>query len=417
MKWPNTISLGLSFSACALAQQASAYFAQTTIPWAPKQAHSVDQSTVYNNTYYLADRTNAGIHVIDLHNNTQTDLITGFKTTVVNGSISSSNSGPDGLVVITGTNELWVGDGGGYVQIIDLFTNRIVANISTGSQARADEFAYDPTTGTVVVTNPNEKPPYVTVMNAHNRSVIGHIKFTDAPGELEQPVFNAANGRFYVSVPESDANPGGEIRRLDVQTLMGDAVYPLPECVPAGIIFGTNQKMLVSCSQTQILKYNHSTAYVLDIANAGKVVANISGLSGSDQVAYDPVAGLWYMSAYQNLAGGMASGAPAPALGVVNASSYALIQTIPTDNSTAHSVAVNSVTGDVYVPISAKGIVVYALNATTTNTSTGNATSGAYPSSSASAQMTSAATSNRAAATFGMLASLSALVAGCTLLL
>lgn len=277
------------------------------------------------------------VHVIDLRNNSQTALITGFKTVIVNGSISSGSSGPDGLIVITETNELWVGDGAGFVQIIDLFTNKIVANISTGSQHRADEFAYDSTTGNVVVTNPNDKPPMVTVMNAHNRSVIGQIRFTDVPGELEQPAFNSANGKFYVSVPESDANPGGEIRRLDVEKLTGDAVYPLTECIPAGIVFGANQKLFVSCSQDQILKYNHSTAYVLDMANGGKVIANISGLSGSDQVAFDPAAGLWYMSAYQNLAGGVSSGAPAPALGIINATSYRLIQNITTDNATAHS--------------------------------------------------------------------------------
>jgi len=38
------------------------YVYETTIPWAPyKQATNVDQSAVYNNTYYLSDRTNAGV--------------------------------------------------------------------------------------------------------------------------------------------------------------------------------------------------------------------------------------------------------------------------------------------------------------------------------------------------------------------
>jgi len=46
------------------------YVYETTIPWAPyKQATNVDQSAVYNNTYYLSDRTNAGVgsHLESLH--------------------------------------------------------------------------------------------------------------------------------------------------------------------------------------------------------------------------------------------------------------------------------------------------------------------------------------------------------------
>ncbi len=47
----------------ALAQNTSVgIYSQTdTIPWSPKAPSSVDQSTIYNNIYYLADRTNAGV--------------------------------------------------------------------------------------------------------------------------------------------------------------------------------------------------------------------------------------------------------------------------------------------------------------------------------------------------------------------
>jgi hypothetical protein len=39
------------------------YSVGKTIPWSPKAPSSVDQSVVYNDTYYLSDRTNAGVSI------------------------------------------------------------------------------------------------------------------------------------------------------------------------------------------------------------------------------------------------------------------------------------------------------------------------------------------------------------------
>ncbi|PMD19797.1 hypothetical protein NA56DRAFT_705031 [Hyaloscypha hepaticicola] len=50
------------------------------IAWSPKTPSSMDQSVIYHGTYYLADRTNAGVHIVKPKHqpNTQTALITGF---------------------------------------------------------------------------------------------------------------------------------------------------------------------------------------------------------------------------------------------------------------------------------------------------------------------------------------------------
>jgi hypothetical protein len=42
---------------------ATVYSVATTIPWSPKVPSSVDQSVVYNSTYYLSYRTNAGVSI------------------------------------------------------------------------------------------------------------------------------------------------------------------------------------------------------------------------------------------------------------------------------------------------------------------------------------------------------------------
>ncbi|KIM94372.1 hypothetical protein OIDMADRAFT_60702 [Oidiodendron maius Zn] len=350
---------GVVLAASVSAQSsATIYSVATTIPWSPKAPSSVDQSTVYNGTYYLSDRTNAGVHVVSLANNTQTKLITGFYSGLVNGTLTPSISGPDGMIVLPARNELWVGDGDGTVKVIDLFTSTIVGSINTTSAKRADEFGYDPANNIVVVTNPNENPPYVSVISATNRTVIGRIMFPNVT-ELEQPVFNPTDGLFYVSVPSSGHNPGGSICTLDIATLSIAHTYQLPNCVPAGIVFGPKNHLFIGCSESQITDYGYAASYIMDVST-GNVISNISGLAGIDQVAYDSAANLFYASAYQNLGAG---NTPLPQIAVVNASSGTLVQTLPTDNVTAHSVAVDGTTGLMLIPIKSQGIVAYDLKA------------------------------------------------------
>lgn len=358
---------------------ADSYQLANSIPFAPKNTTSVDQSTIYNGTYYLADRVNSGIHVVNLADEKQTALISGFAGLfTVNGTNQYDISGPNGLVLLPNRNELYVGDGAGVIRVVDLLKNQITANISTGVKTRADEMAYDPKTGTVVVTLPNEEPPQVAVISAKDRTVLGKVTFYNASG-LEQPVFNQVSGKFYVSVPSTDANMGGEIAEIDVVNLKLGDVLPLSECIPAGIVFGADQNLFISCSQDQIKTYGIAFSQVMDIST-GKIIANISGIAGADQVAYDPNAKLYFASAYQNQVGGKKDGAPMPQLAVINATSNTLIQTWATDSKLAHSVAVDSKTNQVVVPLVKSGITIYNLtsassNSTSTSTSSGSSTS------------------------------------------
>jgi hypothetical protein len=262
------------------------------------------------------------------------------------------------MIVLPARNELWVGDGDGTIKVIDLFTSAIVGSINTTSVKRADEFGYDPVNNIVVVTNPNEKTPYVSVISASNRTVIGRIMFPNVT-ELEQPAFNPADGLFYISVPSSGHNPGGSICTLDIAALSIAHTYPIPDCVPAGIVFGPKNHLFIGCSQSQITDYGYASSYIMDVST-GKVISNISGIAGIDQVTYDPTANLFYGSAYQNLGTG---GTPLPQMAIVNASSGTLVQTLTTDNVTAHSVAVDGTTGVMLVPIQSRGIVAYSLKA------------------------------------------------------
>ena len=344
------ISLFLFLAVSSLANNVTTYSVSNIIPWNPKTPGSVDQSTIYNGSYYLSDRTNAGVHVVNLTTKAQTALITGFVTNFVNGSISPDVSGPNGLIVLPDRNELYVGDGHGMVRVINLFTNRIVANISTGSKTRADEFAYDMATGTVVVTNPNEETPFVSVINSKSRAVTSKIKFPNA-SELEQPVFNTARKEFYVSVPSNPTNPGGEIAVLNLRNNTISRAFTVPQCVPAGIVLGPPNTLFIGCSETQIEEFGYAASFIMDMTT-GAIKSNISGVAGVDQVTYSKSTGFFYASAYLDL--------PSPILAVIS-SNGSLVQKITTDNVTAHSVAVDQVSGLIAVPIQSRGIVLYSL--------------------------------------------------------
>ena len=357
---------------------ADTYKLAYSVPWSPKNTTSVDQSTIYNGTYYLSDRVNNGVHVVDLAKGKQNALVSGFTGLVTaNGANQYNVSGPNGLIVLPDRNELYVGDGGGVVRVIDLFTNEIVANISTGAKTRTDEMAYDAYTGTLAVTLPNEKPPLVAIISTKDRKVTGMVAFHNAT-ELEQPVFNEVTRRFYVSVPSTDANPGGEIVSFDVSTFRVTRTLPLDQCVPAGIVFGVGQNLFISCSQDQIIDYNVSYSQILDVAS-GQILANISGVAGSDQVAYDPNAKLYFASAYQNQVGGKKDGAPMPQLAVINATTNKLVQTWSTDSVLAHSVAVNAATNQIVVPLKNMGIAVYNLTGGSSTSPSSTGTPSATP--------------------------------------
>jgi hypothetical protein len=85
------------------------------------------------------------------------------------------------------------------------------------------------------------------------------------------------------------------------------------------------------------------TTVIINPAAAPSVVASFN-VSGEDEVWYDPTTGRWFISARSNSSG--------PVLGVIDSSTDALLQLISTDLS-AHSVAVDPISGEVFVPFGA----------------------------------------------------------------
>src|SRR4051812_7004846 len=145
----------------------------TSIPIPPSLSplRSFDISWVDATTqrYYLADRSNKTVDVIDAKNNTFIKAIPGgFSGVHFNAAGAANNdiAGPNG--VVTSGRWLFVTDAPSRVVTIDLTNDQIVSSASTSaSPNRADELAYDPASGTLLVINNADEPPFGTLIRVN----------------------------------------------------------------------------------------------------------------------------------------------------------------------------------------------------------------------------------------------------------
>src|SRR5205823_4846854 len=133
---------------------------------------------------------------------------------------------------------------------------------------RADELAYDPEDGILLVINNADSPPFGTLISvdkSNGHLTVGaritfdaaHAGF-DATNGAEQPVWNKNTGRFYLSIPEVNCNAGAEcgggginggVARISPHSTGGvEALFPVQFCQPAGLALGPNQNLLLGCS-------------------------------------------------------------------------------------------------------------------------------------------------------------------------
>jgi len=325
---------------------------------------SFDISWVDNerDRYYLADRSNNAIDVIDavdgsfikfLGQNTFAGVVTGPPT----------RSGPDGVVTDNKGN-VWAGDGlvGGVghssLKAFDPDTGAMIANIDNGGAARADELAFGSIGGgRILIANPNEPTvAFVTVVNTTTHSIIGKVLY-DEPAHaglptaghgfntnfggtqhgLEQPAF--LNGKFYLNVPATIQSPGGEIDVFDANDPRITAILPLSTCGGTGLAIGPRNDLLVECADS---------FRVID--TSGHQEARLAEFGGSDEIWFNPGDGNVYFALAPNatLRPGFKGG-----LGVVNATTNTSLGLTELAGSQGeHSIAVAAHGGKIFIPIS-----------------------------------------------------------------
>jgi hypothetical protein len=347
------------------------------IPNSPLVVFDISWVDPDSQRYYLADRSNAAIDVIDAKHDTFVRQIHGgFK----GFTGSNDTSGPNGVVVAG--HWLFVTDAPSRVVSIDLRTDAIVGDVSTGGGTglRADELAYDPQDGLLLAVNNADSPPFATLIQVDTHTgtlTVGQrITFTEATNGAEQPVWDRQTRRFYLSIPEVNGpggtGPDGAVARINPKTATVETMFPVKFCQPAGLALGPRRDLLLGCSVPFDTAGNAwsatdtNTAAPISVimdAKTGKIDRNVPGVSGSDEVWFNPGDGHYYLAARANPGG--------PVLGVIDADSQVLRQLAPTFNTpasapaprgTAHSVAVNPHNNHVFVPLPANNVFPDCLN-------------------------------------------------------
>jgi hypothetical protein len=350
------------------------------IPGNPIRSFDISWVNPHRAEYYLADRSNKGVDIIDTETNSFKKTIGGFvgiKLTST-GVVDNNHSGPDG--VTSHGRWLYAGDGDSTLKVIDLSTGKIVATLRTGGTTRLDEMALT-TDGTMLLAvNNAEDPPFATLFSANGdedeNSVTEISKITvDSTViptgfglSIEQPAWDRATERFIVSVPIIANNPancnygqspgappcGGAILVIDPENLGTpiEKVVPLDHCGPNGATVGPHSNVMVGCTPRNQPGDNETT--IINVKTFRYV--DVGNITGADEVWFSRGPNRYY-TASSAMPGGSV-------LGVVDGKTNFLIETIP-QSSASHSVAADSRRNKVFIPQVAPALVVGAGGDTT----------------------------------------------------
>jgi hypothetical protein len=193
------------------------------IPGNPLTSFDISWVNPNRAEYYLADRSNKGIDIIDTEHLKFKRTIGGFVGIVVNnGVVDNNHSGPDG--VVSHGRWLYAGDGDSTLKVIDLdapTATAIKQTIKTGGSTRVDEMAITGDGQLLLAANNAEDPPFATLFAANGNAATSNvqkiIKITVDPTiippgkglSLEQPAWDTKTQRFYTSIPTIANNPVG----------------------------------------------------------------------------------------------------------------------------------------------------------------------------------------------------------------
>jgi hypothetical protein len=327
--------------------------------------------------YYFADRSNATVDIISEKTNTLVGRAPGF----VGQFPSNAVSGPDGVLVVQNgaTYTLYAGDGGSTLRAFNVTNPTAPVALGTtytgtfGSTSgtppsptpntnRLDEMAFAPSSqggnNTIFAANNADTPAYGNLISAatpiSNASLIKSgivVPGQDPGGGMEQAVWNPNTGTWFVSIPSFNGTDAGGVSQFSLTgTFINSYNFTnmgISNCGSAGLALGSNGNLVVGCNPGS----GRAQGVVLNpTANggAGSIVKTLPQVSGTDELWYDPTRNLFYLT------GTDANGHRV--IDVFDGTTYALLQEIDLTalgfgTANLHSVAVDPLTGDIFVPI------------------------------------------------------------------
>jgi hypothetical protein len=321
--------------------------------------------------YYLADRSNNAVDVIDT---TDGSFVMFLGHGAFAGVIAAppfppgpNRSGPNGVVTDDDGN-VWVGDGlingvgHSSLKAFNPTTGVMIANIDNGGAGRADELAFGRTGGgRILIANPNEPTTaFVTLVNTQTKMILRQVRY-DAPANaagvppaghgfntffgtptpsqhgLEQPAF--LNGKFYLNVPATVQNTGGELDVSDPNTGVITAVLPLATCGGTGLAALPHNELLVECGDS---------ARILDAH--GNELVRFPEFGASDQIWFNPGDGRAYFALPPNAT--LRPGIPA-GLGALDVANRRSLGITPAAGAQGlHSIAADAHNNRIFIPSS-----------------------------------------------------------------
>ena len=301
---------------------------------------------------YVADRSNAAVDIFSAKTDTFVGRIGGTGNLFTGVSTGSDVAGPDGVLTtnLPGQHDLWAGNGNSTLLGFNIDNNNaplantpIATSSDPGAAKRVDEMAFDPTHQRLLVANDAATPsPFLTLINTTNNTIAQKIPITASTGGIEQPVWDPATGKFYVSIPQENNTGAGAIIAIDplsgaVTHTFDLAALGIGSCGPTGLALGGGH-LMIACGNagTQAILFDPTGN-----GGNGKVLNTYSQVSGSDEAWFDPTSDLFFVTGASNPGG--------PILGIINGTTGAFDQSLVTSPG-AHSVAVDPISGQVFVP-------------------------------------------------------------------
>jgi len=400
---PALVGAGTAYAACtgpgAPTNTETKCWTAVQIPGNPLRSYDISWVNPHRAEYYLADRSNSGIDIIDTRTLTfkrtlGKGLFTGVKLNAAGTAVNNDISGPDGVV----THGRWVyaGDGDSTLKVFDLDGSGGLAQtpLFTGGSTRVDEMALTTDGELLLTVNNAEDPPFANLFLANGdrnhssvqevtKITIDPVAFPGTPA-IEQPTWDPKTKRFYVSVPILGKPGGCGTATCDggLMVIDPDAVTPgsfvlgafnsaknmgvlqLSDCGPNGATVGPNDNLMLGCTQAN----NPANRSTLVINATTKHFSHVNGIVGSDEVWFNKGDGRYYTGSNRNCKSATqcsaAAADQAAVLGVIDGTSV-LIETIP-QSSGSHSVAADSKHNLIFVPQSAPVRIVGAGGDTTT---------------------------------------------------
>ena len=364
----------------------------------------VDQAT---QTYYLADRSNKTVDVVDAKTLKLAHQVTGgfrgFTACAVQPAGANDCAGPNG--VATSANCLFATDAPSRVVSFTKATLTLVSSVKTdpNEPTRADELAVDPRDSLILAINNAASPPFGTFVTfdpttctltspdpAKDRVTFNAAGGVDATGGAEQPIWDPGTKKFYLSIPQvANVTENGAVVRIDPGTKKVDGSFLVKFCSPAGLTLGPNEDVLVGCNTVFNTAGQPWSATGAVTAAPIQVILNVvtgkqiqvAGVGVGDEVWFNSGDGNYYTASSTSPLRPLdivpfpptppLTAQGAAILGVIDATDKTVLQLVPTFNvpavttgpstsqhpaGTAHSVAADAKNNRIFTPLAANNV-------------------------------------------------------------